>query len=204
MKKLLTLSVLLLSGMALNAVAQQSVADAARKAAASRKADPNKKVIDNDSVPAMIEASPDNSMPAMEPSKAAKDESKAAAPAKAADGKDDVSKDAGKDKEPKLSAADEQKKSADAWKKKVEEQKKEVALLQRELEVSEREARLRAAAYYADAGVQLRDQEKFASDSRKQQTEIDTKKQSLADAQKKLEDMQEQARKAGVPSGQVE
>ena len=62
----------------------------------------------------------------------------------------------------------------------------------------ERESRLRAAAYYADAGVMLRDQAKFAEDSRKSQDEINGKKQALEAAQQKLGDMQEQARKAGL------
>ena len=44
----------------------------------------------------------------------------------------------------------------------------------------------------------LRDQGKFVEDSRKQQEEIDAKKQALADAKQKLEDLQEQARKTGI------
>ncbi len=57
-----------------------------------------------------------------------------------------------------------------------------------------------AAAYYGDAGTMLRDQAKFAEDTRKEQDEINTKKQALDAAQQKLEDLQEQARKAGLPS----
>ncbi len=215
MKKLFALSALFVCTVAMNAVAQQSVADAARKAAASRKADPNRKVIDNDVVPAMIASTPDNSAVAAEPAKANASSDKAAAPTSPAEAKDKASADAkenagkdgkdvkGKD-EPKLTPAEEQKKTADSWKKKVDDQKKEITQLQRELDVAEREARLRAAAYAADAGVMLRDQEKFANDSRKSQAEIDTKRQALADAQQKLQEMQEQARKSGVPVGQVE
>ena len=72
--------------------------------------------------------------------------------------------------------------------------------MQRELDIAERESRLRAAAYYGDAGTMLRDQAKFADDTRKEQDEINTKKQSLGAAQKKLEDLQELARKSGMPS----
>ena len=46
----------------------------------------------------------------------------------------------------------------------------------------------------------LRDQTKFAEDSRKEQAEIDGKKQALDAAQQKLADLQEQARKTGLPS----
>ena len=70
--------------------------------------------------------------------------------------------------------------------------------MQRELDIAQREAKLRAAALYGDAGTMLRDQAKFAEDSRKEQDEINTKKQALDAAQQKLADLQEQARKAGL------
>jgi len=44
----------------------------------------------------------------------------------------------------------------------------------------------------------LRDQGKFAEDTRKEQDEINSKKQALDTAQKKLDDLQEQARKSGM------
>jgi hypothetical protein len=68
------------------------------------------------------------------------------------------------------------------------------------LDIAEREARLRAAAFYGDAGTMLRDQAKFADETRKQQDEINGKKQALDAAQQKLEALQEQARKAGMRS----
>jgi predicted nucleic acid-binding Zn-ribbon protein len=46
----------------------------------------------------------------------------------------------------------------------------------------------------------MRDQAKFAEDTRKAQDEINGKKQALETAQQKLADLQEQARKAGLPS----
>lgn len=84
------------------------------------------------------------------------------------------------------------------WNAKIDARKKDIALLQRELDVLQREQRLRAAAYYADAGTQLRDPARFAEESRAQQEQIDSKKQSLDAAQQKLEELQEQARKAGI------
>ena len=62
-------------------------------------------------------------------------------------------------------------------------QSKEIATLQRELDIAQREAKLRASAYYGDAGTMLRDQARFAEDSRKEQDEINTKKQALDTAQ---------------------
>ena len=44
----------------------------------------------------------------------------------------------------------------------------------------------------------LRDQGKFAEDTRKQQDEMDAKKQAITDAKQKLEDLLEQARKSGT------
>jgi hypothetical protein len=88
--------------------------------------------------------------------------------------------------------------------KAVEAQKQEISRLQRELDVAQREQRLRAAAFYGDAGTMLRDQAKYTEDSRKLQDEIDGKKQALDAAQKKLADLQEQARKAGLSSTAVE
>lgn len=100
--------------------------------------------------------------------------------------------------ESKKSLADDSKQKAEDLNKKIEAQRNEIVLLQRELDVAQREQRLRAAAFYADAGTQLRDSAKYADDSRKEQELIDTKKQGLERAQEKLEDLKEQARKAGV------
>ena len=106
-----------------------------------------------------------------------------------------------KDKdEPKKSPAELAQKKAEDWNKKLDTEKSEISNLQRELDVAQREQRLRAAAFYGDAGTQMRDQAKFAEDSRKQQEEIDAKKQALDAHRQKLGDMQEQARKEGVSS----
>jgi len=98
----------------------------------------------------------------------------------------------------KKSATDDSKPKTEDWSKKVEAQRNEIVLLQRELDVAQREQRLRAAAFYADAGTQLRDSAKYAEDSRKEQETIDSKKQALERAQERLADLEEQARKAGV------
>jgi hypothetical protein len=51
---------------------------------------------------------------------------------------------------------DDQQKASDEWKKKIAEQKDQIDLLSRELDVLQREYRLRAAAFYADAGNRRR------------------------------------------------
>ena len=57
----------------------------------------------------------------------------------------------------KTDAADAQKVN-DEWKKKIDDQQGKVDLSSRELDVTQREYRLRAAAFYADAGNRLRNQ----------------------------------------------
>ena len=59
----------------------------------------------------------------------------------------------GAEKKPEVSDAQ---KANDDWKKKIDEQKAKVDLLAREVDVTQREYRLRAAAFYADAGNRLR------------------------------------------------
>jgi len=185
MKKLFLFTAICLFGAGA-AVAQQSLGDAARANRASKRATATTNLSDDNFARSHAPAA---ESPAKEDA-AGKDADKAGE--KTADAKEASAKEPKKD----TTAAQNEK-----LKGQIETQKKEIAQLQRELDVAEREARLRAAAYYADAGVMLRDQAKFAEDSRKAQSEIDGKKQALADAKGKLDDLQEQARKAGLPSG---
>ncbi|MBZ5525212.1 MAG: hypothetical protein LAP21_23545 [Acidobacteriia bacterium] len=163
------------AGLLVMSASAQSLGDIARQNRANKKPSTGSKiVIDNDTMPS-VGAAPE----AKDKTEAKKDEGKAEPP-----------KDAGK--------------SAEDWKSKIDSQKKEIVQLQRELDVSEREAKLRAAAFYADAGTMLRDQAKFAEDTRNQQAEMDNKRQAIEAAKQKLADLQEQARKAGAPSNQTD
>jgi hypothetical protein len=183
-------SVLILLVLTTAATAQQSVADAARQARSQKHPGTATVHIDGDSMPRLATAS------SAEPAKAK--DTQQPADTKGADAKPaDANATDGKD-QAKGKAAEPPKPKAEDWTSKIEEQKKEIATLQRELDILQREQRLRAAAFYGDAGTQLRDQAKFAEDSRKEQAEIDAKKQALAEAQQKLEDLQEAARKAGA------
>ena len=179
MKRIFVLLIVCVWLLALSA-SGQSLGDIARKNRANKKPSTGAKVvIDNDTIPTAQPAEP-----AREKDKA----EGAEGDAKKEDGKSksDQSKDAAKS-------------GSEDWKAKVESQKKEIAQLQRELDVSEREAKLRAAAYYADAGTQLRDPARFKLESENQQAEMDSKKKAIEAAKQKLADLQEQARKAGAP-----
>lgn len=198
MKKFLPLLITLVAFLAISAGAQ-SVADVAKQSRARQKANPNARVIDNDVIPSSIEISSStpastSSTPATASSEGKKDETS---------GKEEAAKDENKTEQEKSANAEDQK-NIDAWKKQINEEKKEINQLTRELNVAQREAGLHNAVYYADAGAMLRDQAKFAEDSRKLQAEIDAKSQALTDAKQKLADLQEQARKAGVPSNQLD
>ena len=87
------------------------------------------------------------------------------------------------------------------WKDKITEQNHQVDLLTRELDVMQREYQLRAAAFYADAGNRLRNQGAWDKEDAQYKKQLDAKQKELATAKQDLEDLKEQARKAGVPAG---
>jgi hypothetical protein len=100
----------------------------------------------------------------------------------------------------KKSAASEDQKVNDEWKKKIADQQGKVDLLSRELDVTQREYRLRAAAFYADAGNRLRNSGSWDKENAQYNQEIAQKQKAVDDAKKALDDLKEQARKAGVPA----
>jgi hypothetical protein len=91
-------------------------------------------------------------------------------------------------------------KANDEWKQKFAEQQHQVDLLTRELDVTQREYRLRAAAFYADAGNRLRNQGSWDKEDAQYKQDVAKKQKALDDAKKALDDLKEQARKAGVPA----
>jgi hypothetical protein len=104
----------------------------------------------------------------------------------------------------KTSADDAKQKANEEWKTKIADQRSKVDLLSRELDVLQREYRLRAAAFYADAGNRLRDQAAWDKEDAHYKQQIADKQKSIDDAKQQLDDLQENARKAGVPSGMRE
>lgn len=137
------------------------------------------------------------------PATASAGASAAAAGEKSADGATpDAAKEGEKTDGP--SAAEEMKKKIDDYKSKLAEAKGEVATLERELDILQRENKLRAASYYADAGTRLRDERAFAEQERKYQADIAGKQKAITDAKAKLESLREEARRAGVPAGQLD
>ena len=90
--------------------------------------------------------------------------------------------------------------AAKQWGDKLASQKDQIDLLGRELDVLQREYQMRAAAMYADAGNRIRNSADWDKQDAQYKDQIAAKQKALEDAKQKLDDMQEDARKAGVPS----
>jgi len=86
------------------------------------------------------------------------------------------------------------------WGDKLAAQKDQIDLVTRELDVLQREYQIRAAAMYADVGNRLRNSADWDKQDTQFKQQIADKQKALDDAKQKLEDMQEEARKAGVPA----
>jgi len=66
--------------------------------------------------------------------------------------------------------------------------------------VLQREYQIRAAAMYADAGNRMRNEADWDKQDAQYKQQIADKQKAIEEAKQKLEDMQEEARKAGVPA----
>jgi len=186
---------LLLTGMlAVTAGAQtDSLGDYARTVRKEKEKQPaSAKKFDNDNLPkndalSVVGNAPDQPAASSAASAEANpgDQSQAGSPEKA--------------EEKPATAADEQKKN-DQWKQKISAQKDQIDMLSRELDVLQREYRLRAAAFYADAGDRLRNSGTWDKQDAQYKQQIADKQKALDTAKQQLSDAQEEARKAGVPS----
>ncbi len=90
------------------------------------------------------------------------------------------------------------------WQQKLTAQKDQIDLADRELDVLKREYQLRAAAFYADAGDRLRNSAAWDRQDTQYKQQLADKQKALDDAKQKLEEMQEEARKAGIPAAMRE
>lgn len=165
---------------------QSSLGDYARKVHKDPAAKAKPKVYDNDNLPT------DDKLSVVGAPAAAGDPSVDAA--KTADGKDAAAK------------TDEDKKQAEwkGWQDKLSAQKNSIDLASRELDVLQKEYQLRAAAMYADAGNRMRNATQWDKEDADYKQKIADKQKSVDDAKQKLDEMQEEARKAGVPAAMRE
>ena len=91
-----------------------------------------------------------------------------------------------------------------SWQDKMGTQKNELDLASRELDVLQKEYQLRAAAMYADAGNRLRNSADWDKQDTDYKQKIADKQKAVDDAKQKLDQIEEEARKAGVPASMRE
>jgi len=99
--------------------------------------------------------------------------------------------------DPKIAEAD-RKKAADDWKEKLDAQKKTIDSLNHELDLTQREYRLRAVAQYSDAGNRLRNSANWDKEDADFKQQLEEKQKAVDAAKVDMENLQEQARKAGI------
>ena len=100
-------------------------------------------------------------------------------------------------RDPKATEAERQQ-AANDLQKQMDAQKEKIAALSHELDLDQREYRLRAAAFYSDAGNRLRNAGQWDKDDAQYKSDIDSKQKAIDAAKQQLDNLQEQARKAGM------
>jgi hypothetical protein len=208
------LAALLLAGLAGTVADAQSSDSLGDYARATRK---NKttttKQFDNDNLPKDDKLSVVGQAPEPDADAGAKSDDKAASEGQAQDAnapKADAQSEAKSNDSAQKPASDAdaeraaKEKMFEEWKNKISAQKEKIDLLSRELDVLQREYRLRAAAFYADAGNRIRNAGNWDQEDTKYKQQIDDKQKAVDAAKQQLDDMSEQARKAGVPAGMRE
>ena len=86
-----------------------------------------------------------------------------------------------------------------AWRKKFSELRDKIALKAKEIDVTQRELNLKQQQYYSDPNVALREQYS-RSDINDSKTKIDDMRRELVEMQAQLSDLDDQLRRAGLPS----
>jgi hypothetical protein len=167
---------------------QSSLGDYARKVHKDPAAKAKPKVYDNDNLPS------DDKLSVVGDARPTENAQADAGP-KTADGAAPITAD-----------DDQAKKQAEwkTWQGKLTAQKDAIDLASRELDVAQKEYQLRAAAMYADAGNRLRNSSQWDKEEADFKQKIADKQKAVDDGKQKLEEMQEEARKVGVPAAMRE
>ena len=174
--KCMAMAILLL--LAASGVSAQSLGDYARAARKKKPEGSTAHHYDNDNLPTgdvLSVVGP----PASSDANTSNGEAKAAPPA------------------PSASDADRQRK-AEEWKQKLEQQKQKVDALNHELDLDQRELQLRAVQLNADPTVRLRDGGQWDKKEAQFKSDVEEKQKSLNEARQQLDDIQDQAHKAGA------
>jgi len=180
--KLMTVVTLLM--VALSTASAQSLGDYARTARKNKaEPSPTTRHYDNDNLPTNETLSVVGQSPAAN--------SAAAVPAEAS-------------KATEQKVAVDRQKAADELNKTIQAQQDKINSLNHELDLDQREQRLRAAAFYTDAGTRLRNPGQWDKDQAQNANDAADKRKTLDAARQQLEQMQEEARKAGITQKEKE
>jgi len=95
-------------------------------------------------------------------------------------------------------AAAERQKTANDWKQKLGAQQEKIESLNHDIDLDQREYRLRAAEIYGDAGNRLRNSAQWDKEDAHYKTDIESKQKELDAAKQELDQIQDDARKAGI------
>ena len=98
---------------------------------------------------------------------------------------------------PATSAIDRQK-AAEEMQKKMEEQKQRIDSLNREIDLTQREDKVRAAAFYSDPGIRLRNSLQWDKEQAQSKSDAEEKQKALDAAKQQYDELQDQARRAGI------
>jgi len=183
--KLIAIATLFLLGV--SAATAQSLGDYAREARKNKtETSSASHHYDNDNLPTGQALSVVGPPPASDDKAAPATDTASAAPAAKAPAVDPAA------------AAAERQKASDELKSKIDKQKERIDWLSHELDLEQREYRLRAAAMYADQGNRLRNSAQWEKDEVQYRSDFAGKQKALDTARQQLDELQEQARKAGV------
>jgi hypothetical protein len=181
MKRTQIVAMITLLFLAVGGAAAQSLGDAARAARKNKpEPSPSTRHYDNDNLPTNETLSIVGPAPAAETATAGTTTTAAAA----APGATNPDK--------------EKKKVADEWKEKLDKQKQKIDALSKDLDLEQREFRLKEANFYADGSARIQNAAQFDKDGAQTKSDIEDKQKAIEAAKQEYDEMQEQARKAGI------
>jgi DNA repair exonuclease SbcCD ATPase subunit len=191
--KRFSVGLLILTGLLAGVAAAQSdsLAEAARKHKQQQAGKPvAAKVYTNDNLPA-TETISTVGAPATDAATTAPTDGVSA------DGSTPAAKDGAKPADDSKS----RQKTWEDWREKIEKQKAAVEQMKKENDEIDRQYKLTSGNYYNSAQQRLFDGAAMAKEDAAYKQQMEQKQKAIEDAKQKIEDLQEGARRAGVPSG---
>ena len=201
------LGFVILAGMLAGVAAAQdgSLAEAARQHRKQKEGTPAAKheVFTNDNLPQMETISTVGT-PTGDADAAPHDPAQADNASGQADAKDGNDSKAAEEKaklQPKIGdSADQRQKVWEGWRDKISKQKDAIDAMQKDIEQTEKENQLRANTYNGSAQSRIYGGATEAKAEIANQAQMEQRKKAIDQAKQALDDLQEEARRAGIPS----